>query len=65
MKQFKNFKNIFTKYIYPDIPYFGLVYMLEGMGGGAQDYRDYFEFETEIITLSKCVNIQWDSIPNN
>ena len=40
-------KRFFTKYIYPDIPYFGLFYSLEGVQQGPRFYRNYFEYEAE------------------
>jgi hypothetical protein len=48
-------KNFFTKYMYSDIPYFGLAYMLEGMGSGPEFFRNYFEFEAERIASGKYV----------
>jgi hypothetical protein len=48
-------KKFFTKYVYPDIPYFGLAYMLEGMGSGAKFFSNYFEFEAERIASGKYV----------
>ena len=40
-------KKFFAKYIYPDIPYFGLFYALEGVQQGPRFYRNYFEYEAE------------------
>lgn len=50
-------KNIFTKYIYPDIPYFGLGYMLEGVQQNPRFFRNYFEFEAEHFATNKFVSV--------
>jgi hypothetical protein len=50
-------KKLFTNYIYPDVPYFGLFYMLEGMQPGAHKYKNYFEFEAERFASNKYVPV--------
>ena len=52
----QKFKNIFNKYVYPDIPYFGLAYMIEEVGASKNFYRNYFEFEAERMATNKYVN---------
>ncbi|MDN3655336.1 hypothetical protein QWZ08_06860 [Ferruginibacter paludis] len=51
-------KNIFTKYLYPDVPYFGLFYMIEGVYQYPLLYRNYYEFEAERCATSKFVKVQ-------
>jgi hypothetical protein len=51
-------KKILTKYIYPDVPYFGLFYMLEGVHPGEKLFRNYFEFEAEKFATNKFVLIE-------
>lgn len=51
-------KNIFTKYVYPDVPYFGLFYMMEGINQYPMLYRNYYEFEAERCATNKFVKIQ-------
>jgi hypothetical protein len=50
-------KNIFTKYIYPDIPYFGLFYALEQTEQG-HIFRNYYEFEAERFATNRHVNVK-------
>lgn len=50
------FKKIVSKYIYPDIPYFGLFYMLPGIDK-AHLFRNYYEFEAERFATNRHVNI--------
>ncbi|MGE5106015.1 MAG: hypothetical protein ACM3H8_00595 [Sphingobacteriales bacterium] len=52
------FKKLFTKYIYPDIPYFALFYMIEGSEQGPLIFRNYFEFEAERFATNKDVPIK-------
>lgn len=52
-----HFKKFLTKYIYPDIPYFGLFYMLEGVERGPHYFRNYFEFEAERFATNRYVPI--------
>lgn len=47
-------KKVFEKYIYPDVPYFGLFYMLEGMHLKPQA-KNFFEFEAERLATNKFV----------
>jgi len=51
-------KKTMARYIYPDIPYFGLFYMLEGVAPAPKIYRNFFEFEAERIALGKKVVIE-------
>lgn len=50
-------KKVFTKYIYPDVPYFGLFYALEET---EQDhiFRNYYEFEAERFATNRHVNVK-------
>lgn len=50
-------KKLFTNYIYPDVPYFGLFYMVEGFHPHEQLFRNYFEFEAERFATNKFVYI--------
>jgi hypothetical protein len=49
-------KKVFTRYLYPDIPYFGLFYMLEGVQEYPRFYRNFFEFEAERMSRHSYVN---------
>jgi hypothetical protein len=49
-------KKVFTRYLYPDIPYFGLFYMLEGIQEYPRFYRNFFEFEAERMSRNSYVN---------
>jgi hypothetical protein len=51
-------KKLFTQYIYPDVPYFGLFYMLEGINPSPMIFRNYFEFEAERFGTNKFVIIK-------
>lgn len=51
------FKKILTKYIYPDIPYFGLFYLLEGNEPKPRYFKNYFEFEAERFATNKHVQV--------
>jgi hypothetical protein len=48
-------KKFFTKYIYPDVPYFGLFYALEQTEPGPRFFRNYYEFEAEHFATNKYV----------
>jgi hypothetical protein len=48
------FKKAFTKYVYPDIPYFGLFYALEQTETG-HIFRNYYEFEAERFATNRYV----------
>lgn len=50
-------KKLFTNYIYPDVPYFGLFYMAEGSHPREQLFRNYFEFEAERFATNKFVYV--------
>lgn len=54
----KEFKKVFIKYIYPDIPYFGLAYAIEGVNPHPRYFRNYFEFEAEKIASGKDVRVE-------
>ena len=54
--QMPGLKKVFTRYIYPDIPYFGLFYMLEGIQESPRFYRNFFEFEVERLSRNSYVN---------
>lgn len=45
-------KKFVTKYIYPDVPYFGLFYMFEQTEPGPHFFRNYYEFEAERCALN-------------
>ena len=49
-------KKVFTRYVYPDIPYFALFYMMEGIQKSPRFYRNYFEFEAERISRNAYVH---------
>lgn len=50
-------KKFFTKYIYPDVPYFGVFYMLEQTEPGPRFFRNYYEFEAERFATNKYVPV--------
>jgi hypothetical protein len=50
------FKKAFTKYVYPDIPYFGLFYALEQTETG-HIFRNYYEFEAERFATNRYVAV--------
>jgi hypothetical protein len=52
------FKKIFTRYVYPDVPYFGLVYLTEGLYRGEKASRNFFEFEAERFSTNRFVWIR-------
>lgn len=47
-------KKVFEKYIYPDVPYFGLFYIMEGMHLKPQA-KNFFEFEAQRFVTNKFV----------
>jgi hypothetical protein len=49
-------KKAFTKYIYPDVPYFGLFYSLEQTERG-HIFRNYYEFEAERFATNQYVPV--------
>lgn len=49
-------KKVFTNYIYPDIPYFGLFYALEQTEQG-HIFRNYYEFEAERFATNRYVPV--------
>lgn len=51
-------KRFLEKYVYPDIPYFGLFYMIEGVHPDNEHFRNYFEFEAERFATNKDVLIK-------
>jgi hypothetical protein len=53
-----SFKKAFTSYLYPDVPYFGLFYMMEGNYPGDRSLRNFFEFEAERFALNDHVIIR-------
>jgi hypothetical protein len=54
----KGAKKWASKYIYPDIPYFGLFYMIEGVYPGWEYFRNYFELEAERSASNKYVPVK-------
>jgi hypothetical protein len=48
-------KRWITKYIYPDLPYFGLFYTLMGVESGPRYFKNYFEFEAERFATNRYV----------
>lgn len=52
-----SFKKFLEKYVYPDIPYFGLFYMIEGVHPDKEHFRNYFEFEAERFATNKDVKV--------
>lgn len=51
-------KKIFTKYLYPDIPYFALAYMTVGIYPHDQQFYNPFEFEAERFASNQYVKIR-------
>lgn len=48
-------KNLFTKYLYPDVPYFALFYMIQGVSPGVRFYDNFYEFEAERFATNKVI----------
>lgn len=51
-------KKFFTKYMFPDVPYFGLFYMLEGVERSPHYYRNFYEFEAERTSTNHHVHVE-------
>lgn len=51
----ESLKNIFSKYIYPDIPYFFLPYAISGHYAAPHYYRNFYEFEAERFATNEYV----------
>lgn len=51
----KSLKNIFTKYVYLDMPYFVLPYVIAGNHRGDRFYRNFYEFEADRFATNKNV----------
>lgn len=50
-------KRTVNRYLYPDMPYFSLLYLLEGIHRGETATRNFFEFEAERFSTNKFVAI--------
>lgn len=50
-------KKMLSKYVYPDLPYFGLFYMLETVEPDPRFFRNYYEFEAERFATNKHVPV--------
>jgi hypothetical protein len=50
-------KKVFTKYLYPDLPYFSLPYMTLGIYPYGHQMRNPFEFEAERFASNRYVRI--------
>lgn len=51
-------KKLFTKYVYPDISYFGLFYLAEGIEPSPHYYRNFYEFEAERLSTNCHVPVE-------
>ena len=49
-------KRFITKYFYPDLPYYGLAYMIEGVERGSNYFKNYFELEAECFATNNYVH---------
>ncbi|HEY0732265.1 MAG TPA: hypothetical protein VGD33_07595, partial [Chitinophagaceae bacterium] len=49
-------KRFVTKYFYPDLPYYGLAYMIEGVERGPNYFKNYFELEAECFATNNYVH---------
>ena len=50
------FRKVFSKYVYADIPYFNLFYLLEGKHHPSNHYKNFYEFEAERMATNRHVN---------
>jgi hypothetical protein len=48
-------KNLFTKYLYSDVPYFALFYMIQGVSPSPRFYDNFYEFEAERFATNKMI----------
>jgi hypothetical protein len=51
----KSLQTIFSKYVYPDIPYFFVPYYIIGLHAGPHIYRNFYEFEAKRFATNACV----------